>query len=377
LARDLALVLAATLLAALILVQALPPTPQERGLQGARRALAADPLDPIALGRYGLALDAAGQPARAKAVLDMAGTRGWRDPPVQAWLLRDRIAAGRWDEALGHADALLRIDADGAWRPGVFPLLNLAAADPTSRTALVGRLARRPWWRQAWLERFGAAMWASWRPAPAATPGATLDPASARAVLLALSVTPAPPSPAEYRPYVAALIAHGDDSEALADWRALAHRPHAGGALRDGDFAAPADGTDFTWRPASGVGADSEIAAAEPGSGSRVLKVDYDGFSAPVLPAQRLVLGPGRWRLTWRERLAGPSRLAWRVRCASSDAPLAAETSAPSPAWSWRTLFLEVPPAGCPAQWLELAPAPGERRTDITAAYAAFALTGG
>jgi hypothetical protein len=290
------------------------------------------------------------------------------------------IAAGHWDEAMARADALLRTDGQGLVRPAVFRFLNVAAALPAPRAALVGRLgvAPPPWWREAYLRQLATAVARSLAPDPggaATAPGDTLDPGSAAAVFDGLEPSPAPPLPDEYRPIVATLTAAGRYGQAIGLWRALARRADAAAPLRDGSFAREGDDTAFTWRRAAGVGASSEIVRSAEGG---ALHVVYDGFGEPTLPAQLMVLAPGPYRLAWRERLIGPARLAWRVRCADAAVSLADEAALPPgpAAWAERALTFEVPAGGCPAQWVELVAAPGERRTDIDAWYGGFAVTG-
>jgi hypothetical protein len=367
------LVLAAAFLAGVIVDQAyeaIRPAPPPV----ASAALAADPLDVSRLSALGLDLDRRGDP-RGAALMTFAGTRGWRDPKAQAWLLQRALREARWDDALRHADALLRIDGAGVYRPTLFRILDLAASDPGGRPALVARLAQAPQWRQSWLEQLGAATAAGWS-GRAQTPGTALDAASAGAVLLGVASGPTPPLPSEYRTFVATLVQHGDEAGALADWRLFAHRPDTGAALRDPDFTVGSDGTDFTWSAAAGPGASSEVVQRVEDAPA-ALRIDYDGASMPELPAQMLVLPPGRYRLSWRERLAGDPRLAWQVRCVAPTSAILGSWPV-SVAASWRArseTFAE--PAGCRAQRLELTPLPGERRSEVTAWFAQVRLSPG
>jgi hypothetical protein len=355
-ALDLGLLALGVLLAVLIVRAAL----SGGAALGTTRALAEDPLDTARLAARGLALRAAGRDDLATPLLELAGRAGWRDQRVQAFLLREASVQGLWPEAMEHADALLRADSTGALRPWLFGWLNSAAAFNEPRAALVDRLeAPRCWWRGAWLQQLGA------------TPSAgAADDEGANELLRALAASPRPPTAAEYGPYVMRLASSSQAAQALSVWEAMTHRADA--PLRDGTFTAGSDGTPFTWSPASGVGATSAIEPTDHGGND--LRVDYDGFSTPTMPAQLLVLGPGAWRLTWRERAAGPASMTWRVRCAASGAVLAGATSTPSPAWTGRSLEFLVPSAACASQWLELTPSPGERREETSAWYERFRL---
>jgi hypothetical protein len=107
------------------------------------------------------------------------------------------------------------------------------------------------------------------------------------------------------------------------------------------------------------------------------LRIDYDGASTPQLPAQMLVLAPGRYRLSWRERLAGDPRLAWQVRCiAPYSATLGSWPISAAVSWRARSETFEAP-AGCRAQRLELTALPGERRSEVTAWFAQVRLSPG
>jgi hypothetical protein len=320
-------------------------------------------LDLPVLRDLGLRLDRAGRLAEAEAILSFVGRRTWRDGPTEVWLLRRRLDQGRYREAFESADSLLRRDADGTTRPVLFRLLIAAADDPRGRPALVARLAAVPWWRGDFLRALG-------------TGGGI---AGARAVFADLARGPAPPAADEYAPLIDRLAGAGQHDAAYAAWLAAARpRGPTAGVIRDGDFTGAPDHTPFTWSVASGIGASSDMEPALDGPssrtlGARALRVDYDGYSAPSLPAQLLVRPPARYRLSWRERLDPPlpERLFWRVRCADTNQIIA---RAPPPAPGWREAVMDVaaPGAGCPAQWLELATEAGERRAPVTGWYAAF-----
>jgi hypothetical protein len=356
---DAALAAAAASLAVVIVRAAVvPPGGEDRTPPRAR--LARDPLDLPALRDLGLQLDRRGRLDQADALLGFVGRRSWRDGPTEVWLLRRRLDQGRYAEALDGADSLLRRDADGATRPALFPLLIAAADEPRAQASLAARLAARPWWRGDFLRALGDGG----------------DVTGARAVFSTLALGPAPPTADEYAPLINRLVSAGDYDGAYATWRAVA-RP-AGPAppvLRDGAFTGVPDHTPFTWSAASGVGASSEAGPASDGPAARALRVDYDGYASPILPAQLLIDPPRRYSLRWRERVdpAVPERLFWRVRCAATNQVLA-RSPPPAPGWRETTLGVETPISGCAAQWLELTAEPGERRGAVTAWYADFRL---
>jgi hypothetical protein len=345
-------------LALLIVRSALTNPDRDRAASPAR--LTTDPLYLPALRDLGLRLDRQGRLTEANAILGFVGRRTWRDGPTEAWLLRRRLDEGRYREAFESADSLLRRDADGTARPTLFPLLVAAAADPQARPALVARLSAAPWWRADFLRALG-------------TQG---DVVGARAVFSVLAGGPDPPGADEYAPLINRLARAGDYERAYAAWRAIARPAEAvAPILRDGDFDAASDQTPFTWSVATGVGVAGDAGAAPGGPAARVLRIDYDGYSSPSLPAQLMVDPPLRYGVRWAERVdpAVPEHLFWRVRCADTNQVLARAPRG-APGWRESTMMVERPPSGCTAQWLELVAEPGERRAAVTAWYAAFRL---
>jgi len=323
-----------------------------------------DPLDLPALRRLGLDAERQGRTAEAEKLLDFVSRRTWRDGPTEAWLVRTRLQQGRYDDAFRSADSILRRDDDGATRPILYAMFTAAAAYPDARPALEARLATSPDWRGDVLTDL-------------AVHG---DPAGAGEVFADLANGPSPPTPSEYAPYVERLVAVGDYPAARTAWERIARPGDAmRRALAGDDFSAPSDQTAFTWGTSSGAGWSSEVGPSPDRPNRRALRIDYDGFSAPRLPERLLVLGPGRYRLAWRES-ADPrwrARLSWRLRCADTDEALASEalasTTPPGPSTGIdRTMDFAVPATGCLGQWLQLTASPAERRDPVTAWFEDF-----
>lgn len=324
--------------------------------------LARDPLNTTALRSLGLGFAGKGDMARADALLSFVGRRTWRDGPASGWLLTRRLEQGRFAEAMDQADALLRRDPGESAQTAIFPVLTLAAAYDDPRGTLIERLSLAPWWRTNFLQFL-------------ANRG---DPSASRAVLLGLRACPHPPTAEEVAPFLAHRIAARDFAGALRDWRALSPSACCAGALiRNGDFTAATDNTPFTWSRAEGAGATSDVTAAPDLPGTRALRVDYDGSSSPDLPKQLLVLPPGSYRLTWRQRVEATEaadRLGWTVRCAEDQRLLAARPAARSGGGTIEVLDVTVPDSGCQGQWLQLSPSPGDRRSSMTLWSWAFRL---
>ena len=365
--RDVILGLGAIALAGLIIANAWQgPTGPEEHLPteaSARAAIDRNPLDVTALRSFGVALDHAGRTRDADAVLSFAATRSWRDWPTLVRLIPRRIGEGDYANALAQTDALMRQNVDDSLREPLIKLMIAATADNAARPAVIERLADKPWWRASFLPRLSVVG----------------DVDGVRAVLLGLAKSPAPVTGVETAPFLNRLVEAGDYAGAASLWTALSPTPRAApGLIGDGDFSAPADPTPFGWSVATGVGATSAIEAPPGGRAGPALRIDYDGFSMPALPRRLLVLGPGRYRLTWdewREREA-PRRLDWRVLCAEAGAVVSQAAAAAAEGGHWRrsVRLLEIPASGCRGQWLSLTATPGERRDPATIWYAGFNL---
>ncbi len=307
-----------------------------------------DPLDIAALRSLGLDRERTGQTAEAEALLSFVGRRTWRDAPTEAWLLRRRLSQGRLKEAFETADSILRQDFLGTTRPVLFGMMTAAAGLVEARPALEARLAAAPSWRPDFLQGLDAHG----------------DAAGAVQVLAALAAGGTPPKPEEYTLLITRLVAGGDYGGTYEAWSVVSRRARM---AELGDFSSPSDQTPFTWSGAVGVGATSE---ARPSPDGSTLRIDYDGFSTPRLPARLLVSPAGRRRLTWRETGDADMtrKLYWRVRCAESGQVLARSDTA-APGGRDREMVFEVPATGCGGQWVELIATPGERRDPITARY--------
>ncbi len=319
-----------------------------------------DPLDIAALRDLGLERERTGESAEAEALLSFVGRRTWRDAPAQAWLLRWRLSQGRLKEALETADSILRQDSLGTTRPALFGMMTAAAGLVEARPALEARLAAAPSWRTDFLQGLDAHG----------------DTAGAVQVLAALAAGETPPKPEEYTLLVTRLVTGGDYKRAYEAWSVISKKARM---AELGDFSGPSDRTPFTWSGAEGVGATSETLPSPEGS---TLRIDYDGFSTPRLPARLLVSPAGRWRLTLRETGDAEMklRLYWRIRCAESGQVLARSDAATGliadpTGWRTREMAFEIPANGCGGQWVELIATPGERHNPVTARYESMKIS--
>lgn len=318
----------------------------------AGRALDQAPLDVSALRDRALALEGAGQSRRAAEVMAFAGKRGWRDNAVQAWLMREDLARGDYDMAYQRADSLAR--RRQSFRPMVFALGGLAAADPVQTEAFARRLATRPPWRSQFFEVL------------AATP--QTDQAIER-LLRSVEASSAPLLPEELAGWVDRLVLEGRYNDAQQALRTFAAGRGALARIRDGGFEPTPGPTPFAWT-GLGLGGADYVTGPAPGRTGQAAYVTYDGFTGGDIVRRLVVVSPGVHRLVGEARgEAGEvSRLRWEARCVDSETPLAAvETKAAPGVWTPFEAAFVTPPEGCPAIWLALAGVPEGRRSSISA----------
>ncbi|MFZ0846186.1 MAG: hypothetical protein WAM62_10370, partial [Pseudolabrys sp.] len=196
----------------------------------AKRALRSDPLDERALAILGLIAERHGDQARADRLLRLSGQRSWRDTATQAWLVNRDIQTGKFEEALTHVDALLRVD----WQvmEQTFPVLSAFTIDNRTFNVLANLLAANPPWRPDFLSRLSAQ-------AP--------DTGRLTQLYAALQNSPHPPDAKELSPYLDRLIRDGKFAQAYQAWKAtLSPQNKAISAVPyNGDFAASIDGLPF------------------------------------------------------------------------------------------------------------------------------------
>lgn len=338
-------------------------TPRAAAL--ARRSLALQPFDVVALRVAGLADAARNGADHADQTMTLAGDWSLRDQLSQAWLFGQRLRHRAYGSAFAHADALMRMDSDIL--PPMFKLFDeIVSYDPKALGALGQRLASGPPWRQAYFESLGG------------------DPQRQLIAAELATGLAASPHPAT-RPELSALLANlvVQQRYALADqvWRRVGGA-EAARAPADGGFNAPQTPDPFGWRITGGEGATVQILEDGEERGERALRVDYDGYSNPTLVKAFMALGPGPRRLTGRLRsdlATGADQLGWVVSCADDGRPLAearGPASAQPGAWASFSETFTVPPTGCAGQWLTLAPYPGERPNPTTVWYTDLAVAG-
>jgi hypothetical protein len=316
-----------------------------------RYALAAldrSPLNTRALRMEALGLQSQGKATQAAGLMHFAGTRSWRDDGVQIWLLRDAISRKDFAQACLNADALARRRSD-MW-PELFLLLDEGVGDKASLNSLVTRLARRPHWRQPFLESI----------ALSSQPDRTVD-----QLFQMIDKGPSPLKGVELSYYPQRLVREGRYRDAIEALRAYRFGPSMTGSPFDGGFTNRPGLAPFDWQRLSSPGASLNMALAPKGAGDG-LRVEYDGRSKTDLMRQLIALQPGNHVLTGDvlSVVGDPHILSWQIRCASSAKVLTSVPPNPRTAANVWGRFAEpfsVPPHGCEGAWLVLAESPSER----------------
>ena len=330
----------------------------------AGRALRLDPLNASALTTVGFAEDQLGRPGPANAAMSVAGELGWRDVLTQVWLFRRDLLAHDYAGALDHGDAVMR--REEVTPQIVLAVLAAAARDPAAIAPLERHLAANPAWRLP----FFSFLCLNARP-----PATDL----ARTLLFHLALGPTPPTVDEQAVFLRRLVGDRQFDAAAAAWRVLRPKAAAAGLVYDGDFETPAGPSPFDWYMTQAAGWEAALADSPEGRG-HALRVDYDGVSPPQTLRQMLILPPGRYRLSGRadvESGTAPGSLGWSIDCATtSDVFARIDTPATaSGAWAPFSVELNIPPARCPAEWLELTTDAGDMRKDLVIWYDDLAVT--
>jgi hypothetical protein len=326
----------------------------------ASQALAGDTTQVSALRDLGLIAARRGQPDRAKMLMTLAGRRSPLDGATHLWLLIHCLASGDYGAAFQDADVLLRHAPN--LTPKLFPLF-VAYAAP-ARVALETRLATNPPWGPDVLMMLV---------------DQTPDPGVVQAILSDLQDTPAKPTPAEWTAYFARRIKDRAYELAYFDW--LRTLPPAAMAqaksVYDGDFVGLPGVPPFNWRLGGGLGGEADL-ARESDQSTHALHVLYEGYGAPELAEQLLVLAPGSYQFSGESRALtnASAALAWEIFCADDSGDVLARVAAPAAPGDWRPFSapVQVPPTGCRAQWLRLTPAPADHVRPLEVWYRRLAV---
>ena len=310
----------------------------------ARRALRDRPIDGRAYRLLAQATAAEADFEHTLGLYRIAAERWPRERIAQAVLADAAFAAGEWDTAIEHFDALLRVA-------------------PASRAALLAaitpHLEREPL-RDALLRRL--ALDPPWRAALPATLLADAAPAAPAEQLLAALADILPPNEPEIRARTTLLQRLGSAGAARQAWletlepdaRAIGEQP--GNHVFDGGFELGTLGGGYDWQADMPPGAAAGLSDIDPHEGTQALSVAFSGRAVQFAHLrQQLALAPGDYRLeSWsddRVRTARP--FAWHVGCVGEGGSLLELPLPQDPGWQHSSAAFQVP-EGCNTQQLIL-----------------------
>lgn len=329
----------------------------------ARRAAVEAPLayEPYFIGAR--VAEQAGRYRRATLLMEEARRRRPNSTSVRVALLGYYSLADAYQKAVDEADMAMRIN--GSSMSLILPAFaKLVGADAKARQAIAVSLARKPPWRQAFLE-------------VAAT--SNMDPLIARSLVADVRrLVPARGAEAEEAFLIRALVGAGQYREARTLWESLTPAPLRATAVTDGSFKNMPALAPFNWK--FGSGADGSAQMDKPTEKTRAhLEVDYFGGGQLVLAEQTLAATPGNYRLIsilTGEGEAPDLELNWELYCLPASRLIATLKLQPFGRGVFRReTAVAIPASGCTGQSLALVGRPGEVPRTLRAEITEVALT--
>lgn len=327
----------------------------------AREALSRAPFNARGMRILALAWDEQGRADQALEAMTLAGNWTLRDTPAHAWLVDRLLRRGDYAASFAHASTLLLRRQPG--EENIYRLFTEAARhDARARGVLLALLPEALPWRQGYL---------TW-----------LQKEEQGDELLALIATglkdgPAPLTDQELEILYTGWIAEGRIG-AMRVVRTALGRPSDDHLIADGDFTEKDLIAPFFWTLRMGPGLNVYRQEDDRVPGRMTLRVEYDGRSSQPVAYQPLLLSPGSYALKgWRRSEVGDMRLDWRLVCVENGQVVSADTAAEAagPEWAAFTLDIDIPAAGCTAQWLQLVPRPAQFREMSVTGFADLAIT--
>ena len=278
-------------------VQAVVRLQPRTALLNARRAVAADPVDPSANGLLGTAYLLNQRADQAEAAFRVAARFGWREPATQIYWYQAALQSGDLALAVDRADALLRTHPDLPERDVLLAPLESTAP---GRAALIERMVGRPVWLAGYL-----------------SPDSEIsDEILARRALVLTDLARAGTQLgcAAVAPFVSQALARGARRDAQRVWTG-----HCPGATIAGGLADPGfeefgdDASPFGWQ--AGASGDVALRVTDKGGGNHALAMRNRGTVSRMVLSQAVSLAPGVYRLTGK---VAAGRVAASVGCGAA-----------------------------------------------------------
>ena len=154
-----------------------------------------------ALRVYGVSKFEEGDEETGREILRRTANLSWRDSVTHAWLFERELIEGNYDQAMDHADSLLR---RGRQEERIFEILTLAVLDERLLNPIVTQFEKEALWR----ERFFAS---AGRMSPNQYRGF-------RTLIASLKESRAPVTREEMRPFANALVENNQAVDAIVLW---------------------------------------------------------------------------------------------------------------------------------------------------------------
>jgi hypothetical protein len=312
----------------------------------AKQALRHDPLNARALRILAQLAEHAADDNRTEALMRAAADRSSQESLAFYWMMRQSYRHQDYAEAIRYADMLLRT------RPRlskhVFPMLGRMAEKAGANVELTRVLATDPPWR---LQFFGE------------LPNNVTDARTPLELLLSLHNTPSPPTDAETKSYLQALVKHGLYELAYYSWLQFLSPEQLTktGRLFNGGFELTPSGLPFDWVFENGSGVNIKFPERPDTKSGRALLIEFGpgrvNFARGI--SELVLLPPGTYRLQgeYKADLTSERGLQWSVICAGATNPVGVGPTMNGSDPSWRSIDFSftIPAAECPAQYITLA----------------------
>lgn len=281
--------------------------------------------------------------AAAQGLMQFASDKMWRNLPLQLTLLDRGVRQEHFDQALLHADAVLRVQPD--YKDKLLPVLSAFLLNPRSSAAMQHFLGTAPPWREWFLQQLSQRL----------VKRSLLDPLYA-----SLIKSKNPPKREEQHAYLERLIRDRQYSEASQEWlRTIAPDERPDGKFPyNRAFLFPLGGSPFNWRVTASSGASIRVVPVDGGK-KRELRAEFSGARVQPRVRQLMLLPPGKFIFKGEveaEGLRAARGLWWRIYCADRPDDDLTHTDLVSSDRPWQPFAhtFDVPANGCPAQWLQL-----------------------
>ena len=312
----------------------------------AKQALRGDPLNARALRILAQLAEHASDESRTESLMRGVVQRSLQENLAIFWMMRQSYRDRDYAEAIRYADILLRTRPRLANH--VFPMLGRIAEIPTAKGELKSVLAKDPPWRAQFFN---------------ALPRNVTDARTPLELLLGLREAAAPPTDAEQKAYLQALIEHKLYEVAYYSWLQFlpADQLSNTGRLYNGSFEVPPSGLPFDWVFKKAPGVNIKFAPRPDQEREQALLIEFGpgrvDFGGGITELVLLPAGSYRLEGKYKADLVSQRGLQWSVKCADATTPIGVSTTmnGSNPAWQDIDLTFTVPDNDCPAQYVSLA----------------------